>query len=140
MCSKTRQATAASKEPGTNGSFSASARASLTPPPRSAATSQLGPGRIDPGREGHAAEGGGPTAHLTLPTTHVQQAGRPGQMVGEEGQDLLLVLGVGALGEALLPPGRAVLPHEPAFHQANATGGEAGRKKLTGARAAGSWS
>src|SRR4029450_7692029 len=107
-CSKTRQATTASKAPSANGRGSGAPRREGGPPP---------PPAPPPGR---APGGGGPTTapprpapqpgHLPLPRPDVEHPANAGQVLTGEGEDLLLVLGVGPAGEALLPPPGVGLP------------------------------
>ena len=69
-------------------------------------------------RRVHTDDTGSPACHrqtadLALPATDVEHPGRAGEVLGRERQDLLLVLGVGAAGEALLPPLRMGFPELP---------------------------
>jgi hypothetical protein len=80
MCSNTRHATTASNEPSANGSASAPALP------------------------------GGEPGDLALAGADVEDAVVPGQQVRRDGQDLLLVLRVRPVGEALLPPAGVRFP------------------------------
>ena len=53
---------------------------------------------------------GGEPGDLALAGAHVEDAVVAGQQVGGDGQDLLLVLRVGAVGEAVLPPAGVRFP------------------------------
>ena len=64
---------------------------------------QLVPRRVEPDDPGGTA-GDGQTGHLTLAGPDVEHPVTAGEVLSGHGQDLLAVLGVSALGEALLPP------------------------------------
>jgi hypothetical protein len=68
----------------------------------------LGLGRIEPNNLG--TKTGDSATDLPFTTTHVQDSPRPVQELLDERKDLLLVLGVGPVGESLLPPRRMLLP------------------------------
>ena len=84
----------------------------------------------------------GQPRHLTLAAAHVEHVAGPDQVLGREGQDLLVVLRIGALGEAGDPPVGVGLPQ--VTHGASrgprcrprpaATGGPADRRATPCAR------
>ncbi len=69
----------------------------------------LGPGGVDP-HDGGGASGDREPGDLSLAAPHVEHPVGPGEPLRRQGQDLLLVLGVGAPGEAVLPPRGVGLP------------------------------
>ena len=84
------------------------------PPPRSVAVLQLGPGRVEPDDLG--PERGEPARRLALAAPDVEDPPAPCEVPVDQRQDLLLVLGVGAVGEPLLPPTRLLFPQRPVVH------------------------
>ena len=68
----------------------------------------LVPGRVEADDRG--AGRGGEAGHLALARAHVEHPGGALQVVGGEREDLLLVLGIDAGGEAVLPPVGVALP------------------------------
>ena len=68
----------------------------------------LGPGRVEADHEQTRRRGD--PGHLALAAADVEHRSPRRQVLGDERQDLLGVLGVGAVGELVLPPVRMGLP------------------------------
>ncbi len=68
--------------------------------------------RVDAGHAANAGQAGRHSRELALAAADVEDGGRRrfGEEIDQERDDLLPVLGVGPLGEALLPPGGVDLP------------------------------
>ena len=103
MCSSTRHTTTASNAAERNGR-----RRGRRPGVGGARRARPGPRRSGP-RVGSmpdhlGAERGDPAGELALTAADVEHPPRPGEVRVDEREDLLLVLGVGAVGEVLLPP------------------------------------
>ena len=74
----------------------------------------LGGGGVEPDDLGAAARH--PPGDLTLPASDVEDASRSSEVAGDQREDLILVLGVGAGGELALPPARMTLPLRLVLH------------------------
>ena len=96
------------ERPSANGNSAAPDRTYAGPPARSPATADLIPGRVD---ADHGRTGGRQQpADLTVTAADVEHPVESGQFRSRQRQDLLLVLGVGAGGEAVDPPVGVFLP------------------------------
>ena len=75
----------------------------------------LVPRRVD-ADDVRGSPGGGQAGHLPLAAADVEHRPGPGQLLGGQRQDLLLVFGIGPGGEPLLPPARLLLPQGVVAH------------------------
>ena len=116
MCSNTRQATTASKLAVGERQRRSLAAGETTRRPAAAATLDAFHVGSMPTTSSAPTAAGEP-ADLPVAAADVEHAPRAGQLRRRERQDLLLVLRVGALGEALDPPAGVRLPQVPSAHR-----------------------
>ncbi len=109
MCSKTKHTTTASNAADGNGKASAFARAYPIGPPRSRAARSCASVGSTP-TTSEAPSRASESSDLSLPGTDVEHPPRTRETLTRQRKDLLLVLRVGAVGEALLPPTRIAFP------------------------------